>query len=521
MTWTTKKKTNMVSPLAARFAAWGIVIMALFGCNASNGSENGSNSKARSSTGRALDVREAAVAGQFYPADSSALREQVLSYVRAETPPTESVRMLISPHAGYPFSGPVAGIGYAAIDRDVRTVILIGPPHRYPVKSMSLPEVDAYETPLGRVELDKDVTAKLRESPLVGSTPRAHAMEHCLEVQIPFIQVLLPEAKIVPLLAGGVDPKAAAELLLPLIDDKTLLVCSSDFSHFHDHEKARRLDRRSIETIMSGDEDGFIEACGEKPIRIVMHLAERMGLEPRLLDARDSYETAPPAYKDPGRVVGYASIVYLPSDVADSTGNRSTSKDSVGAGEPDAAVALSDEDRRYLLRLARKSLVAAVHNQPPPEPADVSENLRKECGCFVTLTSGGRLRGCIGYIEGVKPLYRAVIDNARNAALRDHRFPPVKPGEPDEITVEISVLTPPEPLEYESPDDLLRKLQAGKDGIILRKGPHQSTYLPQVWEQLPDKKEFLQRLSRKAGMPPDGWKSAEVKRYRAIHFQEH
>ena len=142
------------------------------------------------------------------------------------------------------------------------------------------------------------------------------------------------------------------------------------------------------------------------------------------------------------------------------------------------------------------------------------------CGCFVTLTMGGNLRGCIGYIEGIKPLYEAVIDNAKNAALGDPRFSNVSPGELSKIKVEVSVLTKPEPLEYDGVDDLLGKLEPGRDGIILRKGYSQSIYLPQVWDQLPDKVEFLEHLSRKAGLGKDDWKSAQYRRYFAIHFEE-
>jgi uncharacterized protein len=182
---------------------------------------------------------------------------------------------------------------------------------------------------------------------------------------------------------------------------------------------------------------------------------------------------------------------------------------------------LSADVKAFLLKLARRNLDAAVQGLPPVVPADPPSVTKELRGCFVTLTKKGNLRGCIGYIEGIKPLYQAVIDNAKNAALEDPRFPEVKPGELGDITVEVSVLTKPEPLPYKDPQDLLDKLAPGEDGIILSKGYHQSTFLPQVWEQLPNKVEFLEHLSMKGGMPPDGWKTAEVKRYRAIHFQEH
>jgi|WetSurMetagenome_2_1015567.scaffolds.fasta_scaffold198992_1 uncharacterized protein len=176
--------------------------------------------------------------------------------------------------------------------------------------------------------------------------------------------------------------------------------------------------------------------------------------------------------------------------------------------------------KNFLLKLARESLEASVKNLPAPQPEHVPEIAKKWQGCFVTLTISGELRGCIGYIEGIMPLYQAVIDNAKNAALSDPRFPAVSPDELKLIRVEVSVLTPPVPLDYKDPQDLLGKIVPNEDGIILKTGFHQSTFLPQVWEELPDKVQFLEHLSRKGGMPSDGWKTASVKRYRAIHFQE-
>ncbi len=199
---------------------------------------------------------------------------------------------------------------------------------------------------------------------------------------------------------------------------------------------------------------------------------------------------------------------------AETTPSKNTDSAQQSAGD------LSAEVTSFLLKLARESLEAGVTGRPPPQPSNPPETTKNRRGCFVTLTMAGRLRGCIGYIEGIKPLYEAVIDNAKNAALSDPRFPSVTPAELPRIRVEVSVLTPPVPLDYKDPQDLLDKLVPNQDGIILTKGFHQSTFLPQVWDQIPDKVQFLEELSLKGGMPADGWKTASVKRYRAIHFQE-
>jgi len=185
---------------------------------------------------------------------------------------------------------------------------------------------------------------------------------------------------------------------------------------------------------------------------------------------------------------------------------------------------VSPEDKRYLLELARRTLEEVVRHgrEPDVEVADVSQRLRQPSGAFVTLEKHGQLRGCIGHIQPREPLYRAVIDNAHNAALRDTRFSPVTADELSSIEVEVSVLTVPQRLEFSSPEDLLEKLTPHQDGVVLTVGFRRSTFLPQVWEKLPDKTQFLQHLSTKAGLPPSGWRDpqAVVTTYRVIAFEE-
>ncbi len=188
------------------------------------------------------------------------------------------------------------------------------------------------------------------------------------------------------------------------------------------------------------------------------------------------------------------------------------------------AANVSPEDKRVLLELARRTLEEVVRHgrEPVVEATDVSERLRQPSGAFVTLEKHGQLRGCIGHIQPREPLYRAVIDNAHSAALRDTRFSPVTPEELSSIEVEVSVLTVPQPLEFSSPEDLLNQLTPHQDGLVLTVGFRRSTFLPQVWEKLPDKVQFLEHLSTKAGLPPSGWRDpqAVVTTYRVLAFQE-
>lgn len=185
---------------------------------------------------------------------------------------------------------------------------------------------------------------------------------------------------------------------------------------------------------------------------------------------------------------------------------------------------LTAEEKQYLLKLARQSLEAGVRGQPLPslDPAALTPALRAPGASFVTLTKGGALRGCIGALEPYQSLAEDVREHAVAAALEDYRFPPVQPNELPEIQIEVSRLTVPAPLEYSDPDDLLAKLRPGVDGVILRDGWRRATFLPQVWEKIPDKAEFLDNLCYKMGVPPDTWrhKHLEVLVYQVEEFHE-
>lgn len=259
-------------------------------------------------------IRKPAVAGQFYKASPLELKAEVHQYLDAVPKSPLCAQMLLVPHAGYIFSGPVAAHAYASINRSVKTVIIIGPSHYAHFDGVSIAGVDAWETPLGQIRLDSRVVAGLRKSALVHSAAAVGDSEHSIEVQLPFIQTVLPQASIVPILAGHADPAAVANLILPFLDDTTLVIASSDFSHYHSDQEARRLDQKSLATIMAQNSDGELDACGALPIQIVMHLAHSLHLSPVLLDARNSCQTAPQLC-DASRVVGYAAFAWVAKEV--------------------------------------------------------------------------------------------------------------------------------------------------------------------------------------------------------------
>jgi len=471
--------------------------------------------------GTAQKVRGPAVAGMFYKRHKDDLAKEVDGYLATANPePVEKLRGLISPHAGYDYSGQTAAFAYKLLKgRDLDTVIVMAPSHTARFDGASIPEVIAYETPLGLVPLSpratklagqapfcKNPTCEVRrpawwrqapkELPAFGEdTP--HSWEHSLEVQLPFLQRTLGTFHLVPIVFGQVDPEDAARVLAGYVDDKTLLVASSDLSHYHPYQTPKGLDTTCIEAILRLNTDWMErqEACGKGPILTLMHLALKRGWKAKLLDYRNSGDVT----GDRSGVVGYAAIAFVQGS---------------GVREPEETplTGFTSDERKFLLDLARKALVDVVNARGLPEvdPKDVPKKLTTPGGCFVTLTKGGKLRGCVGHIFPQEPLYQAVLDNAQAAALQDFRFPSVKRDELDEIAIEVSVLTVPKPLEFKTPGELLRKLRPHVDGAVLRVGQRQATYLPQVWEQIPQTEAFLSHLAEKAGLDPAAWKDPEA-----------
>lgn len=476
------------------------------------------------STAPAKKVREPAVAGLFYPKDPAELSRVIDACLAAAKvgPPDGELKALICPHAGYPYSGPVAAFAYKLLaGRSYDTVIVMGPSHYAAFHAVAVPDAEIYRTPLGDV-LIADMAKKLaslrpfaldpfclvqrpdwwpQASRSAPDEDKADTWEHSVEVQVPFLQRTLKNFKLVPVVFGEVAPLAAAQALLQVIDDRTLIVASSDLSHYDTYANAQKRDRRCIEAICRLDPDavGDEDACGHAPIRTLLYIAKQRGWQARLLDYRNSGDTT--GDKSRG-VVGYAAIAfYAPA-------SGSVTAPAAGPIAAPAAAQFTAADRRYLLDLARKTVrEAAATGQVPEVSADgLAPKFTAAKGCFVTLTKRGELRGCIGYILPQGPLYRAVVENARNAAIRDPRFPAVRPGEVDQLEIEISVLTEPLPLFFSSPEDLLPKLQPGVDGVVLQIGSREATYLPQVWEQIPGKVDFLNNLAEKAGCEPSAWR---------------
>jgi MEMO1 family protein len=446
-------------------------------------------------------IRRAAVAGTFYPGDPRQLAaevEELLDGVEQLEPRMGYPKALIVPHAGYIYSGPVAAAAYdelSAARGIVKRVVLLGPVHRVAVRGLALPASDGFETPLGRVPIDAAARALLADLPQVVTSEPAHAMEHSLEVQVPFLQQTLGEFALLPLAVGSASVAEVAQAIERLWGgDETLIVISTDLSHYHSYDEARAIDGRTLARIAAYATDlDHEEACGATPLNGMLHLARAKGLSVRELAANNSGDTA----GGKGRVVGYSAFAL-------DAGARVT----------------TDEAGRTLLALARAAIAQKL-GAGNAAPASDQGWLSQTAATFVTIQKEGKLRGCIGSLEAVRPLRDDIRENALAAAFRDPRFPALSVDEWPHCAVEVSLLSRPKAIRFADEADLLAQVRAGEDGIILEHAGKRATYLPQVWEGLPDKQRFLAELKRKAGIPPEtGLGRCKVRRYRVAKWKE-
>lgn len=446
-------------------------------------------------------VRPAAVAGTFYPGDAASLGaelEELLGGVERLQPRLGFPKALVVPHAGYIYSGAVAAHGYDELANArgiVRRVVLLGPVHRVPVRGLALPDADAFATPLGVVALDKEGARAALALPHVVKSAPVHALEHSLEVQLPFLQRMLGEFTLVPFAVGTASADEVAQVLERLWGGpETLIVISTDLSHYHAYDEARRIDGATVARIerLAADLD-HEEACGATPLNGLLALARRKKLAVRLLAACNSGDTA----GGKGQVVGYSAFALY-------EGDEISLEHAGGCLLGMARAAIEDS---FSSRGARET---------PSEPW-----LRQAGATFVTLTRDGALRGCIGSLEAARPLGVDVVENALGAAYRDPRFPRLTPAEWPRCAVEVSLLSRPKPIRFADEADLLAQIVPGEDGLIVESAGQRATYLPQVWEAIPEPRRFLEELKRKAGIAADTRSGrCRVSRYRVMKWTE-
>jgi AmmeMemoRadiSam system protein B/AmmeMemoRadiSam system protein A len=472
----------------------------------------------------ALDeVRAPCCAGTWYPGDAEDLARAVDGLIDGASPPRIEGKplALISPHAGYRFSAPVAAAGYKTLEgHSYKRVIVIAFSHRYAssYEGVDVPKsLTAYRTPLGDVPIDKAACDELLKSDLYSSHSNIDREEHSLELQLPFLQRAVPGFKLVPLLVGKMtarDYAKAAEALLPLLDEETLIVVSSDFTHFGANygyrpfrsdvpAKLQELADKAYAPLANADFDGFVQhleatddtICGRGPILLLLRTLSMQGGAKGI---RAAVDTSGRMLDDWANSVTYQSIVFVPRP------NK-----------------LDPLERAMLLRLARQTVTAQVSGQDGIHlnEDEIPTSLKSEGASFVTLKNQGELRGCIGNMTANGPLWKSVVQNSV-MACQDYRFArnPVTTDELDEIELEVSYLTPLKRIS--GPDEIV----VGRDGLLLRHGRQSGVLLPQVaYERGWTREEFLEALCMKAGVHRGTWKRKDAVLYsfEAEVFSEH
>lgn len=510
-------------------------------------------------------IRQPAVAGQFYPGNAGQLSAAVSGYLEAaDTGDARVPKAIIAPHAGYVYSGPIAATAYkrlAPAHATIKRVVLLGPCHRVAVHGLALSGADAFATPLGHIPIDKQAAALIEGMAQVSVFDETHKLEHSLEVHLPFLQTVLDDFTLVPLVVGEATPESVAEVLEALWGgDETLIVISSDLSHYLDYESARKIDGATSAAIeaLAPEKIARQGACGRFPVGGLLALAKKRGMRVETVDLRNSGDTAGTRE----RVVGYGSWLFFDGDgvagkdeandaakapVKVVWGKKIAQKDDKPAPAPTPAPkakvkvqpkptpepapkpavvgeidfggetrALLDAHGLTLILLAATSIDHGLEHAKPV-PVDLEQHapdLRAQGACFVTLKKDGQLRGCIGSPQAHRPLVLDVADNAFKAAFKDPRFPPLKAEEREGLDLSIAVLSPQTAMAFADEADLLSQLRPGRDGLVIADGPRRALFLPAVWDQIPEPRSFLQQLKRKAGMAPDHWSAG----FRAQRF---
>jgi AmmeMemoRadiSam system protein B/AmmeMemoRadiSam system protein A len=483
------------------------VVMPFTACSKEEGTQEGGVADMNGET----RVRTPAVAGSFYPGTEDALRESVAGMLRKARQKSLDGRLvgIISPHAGYMYSGQVAAHAYRLVEGEsFEAVIVVAPSHHVYFKGSSVYGEGPYRTPLGDVEIHREIARALMDADdAITFDSRAHQREHSLEVQVPFLQVALGDFKLVPIVMGDQSLDNCRRLAKAIAEKvrgkNVLLVASTDLSHFHTYDQAVRLDEIAMDHILAYDYEGLAEAlstrkceaCGGGPVMTVMIAARELGATQAV---KLAYANSGDVTGDKSGVVGYFAAALVAGT-------------SVGVD-----LGLGEEEKAELLKLARNTIEARLTGKAIPEAQTNSPKLNEERGAFVTLTKHGQLRGCIGHIRGTQPLYRTISQMAVAAATEDPRFQPMTASELGDVSIEISVMTPLKTIT--DPEEI----EVGTHGIYLQKGLNSGLLLPQVatdygW----DRYEFLDHTCMKAGLPQGCWREgAKIQIFSAQIFGE-
>lgn len=460
-------------------------------------------------------IRSPTVAGTFYPADPAALRKQIAGFLAeaGNAPPSAAPppKAIIGPHAGYVYSGPIAARAYARLAPargKIDRVVLIGPSHYVGFKGLAVDTAQAWALPNGTVQLDTEAIDAIRRLPGVGELEAAYTREHALEVHVPFLQHVLGDFRLVPIVAGDAPAETVAAVFDALWGGpETLIVVSTDLSHYLGYQACQRMDDDTAAAIERFDTDAIIPtgACGAVPTKGLLLTARRRGMTIERLDLRNSGDTA--GSRD--RVVGYGAWALQEE------AKQGTAVDE----EQEAIEALGPA----LIQLVRNAIMFGFNTGHPADinpQAQIPPRMAAPGAVFVTLRRHAKLRGCIGSAVATRPLIVDVVQHAFNAAFRDWRFPKLALDELAGLDLSVSVLTAPVPMTFADEADLLTQLRPGIDGLIIEDSGRSALFLPSVWDEIRDPLQFLMHLKLKAGMAATHFSPGfAARRFRAIEVK--
>lgn len=466
-------------------------------------------------------IRQQTVAGVFYPENLDEAHMQLKFFEKNNNCDYEyKTRAIIVPHAGWVYSGQLASEGFECLKRDgIKNIFIFAPSHKVAVQGIALSSMDGWQTPLGKINVNKEICAELQRD--FGAefniefNDDAHLEEHSIEVQLPFIQSAWGDTahsvKIIPILFGEIDPLKIAKIIKKYYQNpENAFVISSDLSHYQSLADANKIDLITALMIETGNTHNFdyAQSCGAAGILGLVEFARVNGCGLIRVGMLNSASAFSENFDENKKVVGYGAWMLYESD--------------------DAGLSFSNFIKEYfggyVKALCKRGIQAELESKSTGQKETIDLGhippvLEQYAACFITLRLGKELRGCVGSIIPHRTFIEDLIHNSYSAAFEDERFEPLTAEEfkSEEFSLSVSILSTPEPISFVSEVDLLEKIVAGRDGIIIQQGDKQAVYLPSVWEELSDKCEFLNSLKQKAGLERDYFsQTLEVYRFRAI-----
>ena len=442
-------------------------------------------------------IKQPSVAGSFYTADAAELKKQIESFKQnSKNQYTVATRAVIVPHAGLQYSGRLAYEGISQLDKNIENIFIFAPAHKVAFEGISLSSFEGWNTPLGDVEINQELNKELEEKFGAQFNDIALENEHSIEIQLPIIQQVFENVKIVPVIIGMETPEKIEQIIETYYNDsKNGFIISSDLSHFLNDAQAKKIDNMTAQMIESGNIQNFApqQACGMVGILGLVKFANKNNFSLIRIDMTNSAAET----QDKSSVVGYGCWFLF-------------------EGEKNNFLKEYYSDLiKELCRLSIKSRLQQMH-----EKVNYPLVLDEPGACFVTLETEGTLRGCIGSIIAYRSLIEDLLANAQKAAFSDPRFKPVTNEEFEKLDIAVSILSSPKAIKFENEEDLLNQLEPDIDGLIIKDGKYQAVFLPSVWEQLPDKKEFLNALKLKAGLPAEHFsKTFEAYRFATVYIK--